>query len=57
MRITSENANRPVCTIRAELRSFSVRICPKDFPLLLRREGGDDLFEPRIATQRIPEGV
>jgi hypothetical protein len=28
LRARGENANQPVCTIRAELRSSSVRICP-----------------------------
>jgi hypothetical protein len=29
LRVKTENANRPVCTNRAELRSSIVRICPK----------------------------
>src|SRR5438034_1654182 len=29
LRVTRENANPPLCTNRAELRSSSVRICPK----------------------------
>ena len=29
LRVRGENANQPVCTNRAELRSSSVRICPK----------------------------
>ena len=36
-RVRGRNVNRPLCTIRAELRSSSVRNCPKAVSSLLAR--------------------
>src|SRR5690348_5913228 len=55
--VNCKEARSALCCFRAELCSFSVRICPKNSRLLFRRERGDDLFKARIAAQRVPIGV
>jgi hypothetical protein len=40
LRVTREDANRPVCANRAELRISTVRICPKTFSDCARRSAG-----------------
>jgi hypothetical protein len=49
------------CAVEAAVPAAKAKVIPKvqaarlPLQLLLRREGGDDFFEARVAAQRVPQ--
>ena len=51
----TDDVDEEVCAISNRSVSFLICVLP-DSVSILRREGGDDFLEARIAAERVPEG-